>query len=327
MNPTMASRQLVADLSTSVWAFATLTCAVEVGLLDLLTEARDLADLSARTGVEAALVERVLDVLVALGLVHREGNVFTGAPSLIPLLHAPAKDDFLAELRTTYLQSWHAIQSAKQGHFMPGWQHTDPEILQAQGRSGRALTQMVAQQVFPQLMGLEERLQAPTAAFLDAGTGVGVIAIEFCRLYPNLHAVGLEPQAAPLAEARRNVAAANLSDRIELRMQRVEDLTDRAAFDLAYLPQVFMPVEVVRQGLHTILRALRPGGWVLLTVISAPGPELGAALSRLRNVLWGGDMLFPEQVAELVCEAGFAAVQVVGAPGSSVKGVVGQRPT
>jgi len=96
--------------------------------------------------------------------------------------------------------------------------------------------------------------------FLDAGTGVGVVAIELCRHYPHLHAVGLEPQAVPLAEARRNVAAAQLDQRIELRAQRVEDLTDREAFDLAYLPQVFMPVEVVRRGLRTVFQVLRPGG-------------------------------------------------------------------
>ncbi len=326
MTPIKEPRQLFADLSTSVWAFATLACAAEAGLLDLLTEPRSLADLSKRTGVEVALVERVLDVLVALGLVRRDGDVFAGVPAVLPLLHAPAKDDFLAELRSTYLQSWQAIQSAKQGRLVPGWQHTDPEILQAQGRSGRALTEMLARQVFPRLTGLEERLQAPTAAFLDVGTGVGIIAIELCRLYPNLRAVGLEPQEAPLAEARRNVVAAKLNERIELRAQRVEDLMDHEAFDLAYLANVFMPRAVFQHGLRTVFRALRPGGWVSLVAISALGPGIEAALSRLRNVLWGGEVLSPEEVAEMAREAGFTAVQIGGAPGSSVKGIVGQRP-
>jgi predicted O-methyltransferase YrrM len=326
MKTTEEVRQLVNDLSSSVWVFATLTCAVESGLLEPLTEPRSLVYLSERTGVAVALVEGILDVLVALGLVRREGDTFASESGLLPILHSPAKEDFLADLRTTYLQSWHLIQSAKQDNLAPGWHHTDPEILQAQGRSGRALTQMVAQQVYPLMEGLEERLNAPTAAFLDVGTGVGIVAIEHCRLFPNLHVVGLEPQEAPLAEARRNIAAANLGNRIELRSQHVEDLTDREAFDLAYLPQVFMPVEVVKRGLGTIWRALRPGGWVSLAAISAPGAELGAVQSRLRNVLWGGDVLFPEQVADMVREAGFQSVQVGGARGSMLKGIVGQRP-
>jgi predicted ATPase len=72
---------------------------------------------------------------------------------------------------------------------------------------------------------------------------------------------GLEPQDAPMAEARRNVTAANLGDRIELRAQRIEDLADREAFDLVWLPQVFLPREVLERGLRRALAALRPGGW------------------------------------------------------------------
>jgi 2-polyprenyl-3-methyl-5-hydroxy-6-metoxy-1,4-benzoquinol methylase len=317
-------RQVVNDLSSSVWAFSTLTCAVEVGVLELLTEPRTVTFLSERTGAAPALVECILDVLVPLGLVRREGDTFVSEPGLLPLLHS--KEDFLAELRTTYLQSGHFMQSAKQGIVETGWHHTDPEILQSQGRGGRMLTQMLAKQVFPLLDGLEARLNAPSATFLDVGIGVGIISIELCGLYPNLHVVGLEPQEAPLAEARRNIVAAHLGDRIELRAQRVEDLTDNEVFDMVYFPQVFMPIDVVKRGLHTVWKALRPGGWVQLPAISAPGAELGPALTRLRNVLWGGQVLFPEQVADMVREAGFQSVVVGGAPGSMVKGIMGQRP-
>ena len=326
MNPIEEPRQVIGNLSTSVWAFATLACAVESGLLGQLTEPRSLTDLSAITGIDSALAERVLDVLVSLGLVRREGDVFASAPGLLPLLGTPAMDDFLAELRTTYLQSWQVIQSARQGGLALGWQHTDPEILQSQGRSGRGLTQMLAQQVFPSLDGLEERLRAPTAAFLDVGTGVGIIAIELCRLYPKLHAVGLEPQAAPLAEARRNVAAANLERRIELRAPT------RRGSDGSRGLRPGLPAECVHapRGVPPWpadgLRALRPGGWVSLVAISAPGPELDAALSRLRNVLWGGNVQFPEQVAEMAREAGYVDIKVGGAPGSMTKGIMARRP-
>src|SRR4051794_36137466 len=108
-------RQLVNDLSSSVWAFSTLTCAVEAGLLEPLAEPRSAAYISEHTGAALALVEGILDVLVALGLVRREGDTFASEPGLLPLLHSPGKEDFLADLRTTYLQSWHMVQSAKQG--------------------------------------------------------------------------------------------------------------------------------------------------------------------------------------------------------------------
>jgi predicted O-methyltransferase YrrM len=326
MNSSDEVRKLVDDLSTSVWAFSTLSAAAEAGLLEPLAEPCTPTYLSEHSGVPVALVERILDVLVALGLARREGDRFAGEGGLVPLLDPVAGADLLADLRSTYLQSRDLVDRAKQRILAPGWRHSDPELLQAQGASGRALTQMLAEQVFPMLEGLSGRLRAPSAAFLDAGTGVGTIAIELCRLFPELRAVGLEPQEAPLAEARRNVAVAGLGARIELRQQRVEDLTDRETFDLAYLPQVFMPADVVRRGLRAVWSALRPGGWISLPAISAPGGELGPALSRLRNVLWGGDALDAEEVAAIVREAGFESVFVGGAPGSGVKGIVGRRP-
>jgi predicted O-methyltransferase YrrM len=172
-----------------------------------------------------------------------------------------------------------------------------------------------------------ERLLRPTATFLDVGTGVAEIAIQMCHLFPELHVVALEPQEAPLAEALSNVEAAALSERIELRAQRIEDLTESEKFDLVWLPQMFLRQEVLERGLRTAWSALRAGGWIVLLAVSAPGMTLDAAFWRLRNVLWGGDPLYPEQVAELLAETDFARVRVLPtAPGFVQKLIVGQRP-
>lgn len=219
------------------------------------------------------------------------------------------------------------INAAKRRTLKAGWSHTDPELLAAQGASGGPLFHMLAQTLFPRLDGLLARLQDPTATFLDVGAGVATIAIQMCHLFPGLHVVGLEPQDAPLAEARRNVTEARLGDRIELRAQRIEDLADREAFDLVWLPQVFLLHEVLERGLRRAWAALRPGGWILLMAFSTPGMDLDAALFRLANIALGGDPLYPEQVAELLAAADFARTQVVpGPPGSIPKLIVGQRP-
>jgi 2-polyprenyl-3-methyl-5-hydroxy-6-metoxy-1,4-benzoquinol methylase len=317
------------DLSISVWAFSTLASALEAGLLEALTEARSLADLSTRSGIPSSLVEGMLDVLVALGLLSRAGDSYSSAPDLMPLLQMPTKDSLLADVRTTYLLSQQMIDAAKKRSLAPGWSHTDPELLaaQGQGQGGVPTVHMWVQRLFPLLDGLMERLQRPTATFLDVGAGVAAIAIQMCRFFPTLHVVGLEPQDAPLAEARRNVAAAALSERIELRAQRIEDLTDREMFDLVWLPQMFLRQEALERGLRAAWAALHPGGWILLLAVSAPGMNLDAAFWRLRNVLWGGDPLYPEQVAELLAAADFVRVQVLPtAPGFTPKLIVGQRP-
>ncbi len=136
-----------------------------------------LADLSHRSGIPTPLVEGMLDVLVALGLLQRDGDVYSGAPDLLPLLQAPFRDALLAEVRSAYLQSREMIDAAKRRTLAGGWYYTDPEILEAQGTPGGLLFYMLAQMLFPRLDGLQEALQRPGATFLDVGTGVGAIAI------------------------------------------------------------------------------------------------------------------------------------------------------
>jgi 2-polyprenyl-3-methyl-5-hydroxy-6-metoxy-1,4-benzoquinol methylase len=320
-------RQVINDLSTSTWAFSVLACALETGLLEALSESRSLVDLSHRSGIPAPLVEGMLDVLVALGFLLRTADGYSSTPDLLPLLLSPARDALLADMRTVYLQSRAMIDAAKRRTLLAGWSHTDPELLVAQGASGGPFFSMLTHTLFPRLDGLVERLQGPTGTFLDVGTGVGTIAIQMCQLFPRLRVVGLEPQDAPLAQARRNVTAAKLEERIELRAQRIEDLADREAFDLVWLPQAFLPREVLERGLRRAWAALRPGGWSLLIAFSTPGMNLDAALLRLATVAYGGDPLYPEQIAALLAAADFARTQIVpGPPGSIPKLIVCQRP-
>jgi predicted O-methyltransferase YrrM len=325
MDAGQQARRVIDELSSSVWAFATLTAALEAGLLEQLADPLELGATSARSGLDPSLTEGILDVLVALGLVRRDGQLFVAAPGLTPLLASDAKEVLVAQLRSTDLQSRQLINGARQSGLGPGWQHTDPELLEAQGRSGKgAMPAMI--QAIRQTPELAARLGRPSASFLDVGVGVGVIAIELCRAFPALRVVGLEPAPAPLAQARANVAAANLADRIELRQQGVEDLQDSEAFDLAYVAQVFIPDGVFEAGLARVWRALRPGGWVSMPAISAAGDDLEAALSRLRNLLWGGGVRLPEQVAEAARSVGFTGVQISPFLGGTFRAILAQRP-
>jgi SAM-dependent methyltransferase len=308
--------RLVADLSTSAWALASLDACLEAGLLDCLTAPHSPAELSERTGLPSALVEALLDMLVALGSVRRVGDAFTATPALQPLLVPPARNYLLRDLRATVLQSQALIDGARRGTLRTGWTHTDPELLEAQGAgsTGAPAAQMLSERLFPRLEGSVERLEAPTASLLDVGSGVGALAIELCRIWPRLRVVGLEPQAVPLAEGQRNVAAAGLGDRIALRAQRVEELTEHDAFDLVWLPQVFLPAEAFGPALQAVRAALRPGGWTILLAIGAPGSTPRAALGRLINVLWGEEARPIEEVERAAIAAGFDPVRSFPGP-------------
>ena len=316
----------VAELADGAWALAALSVSLEKGLLRALAEGADAAAAARRTGLPQALVTRLLDVLVALGAAERDGDAYRPAPAAEPLLADRAVAERLAaEARSTLLQAADLGARSRGGLDLEGWRHEDPDILRNQGVSSASAVPVLAA-AFPSLGDLAERMQAPGAAALDVGTGVAAIAVALCRRFPELRVVGLEPAKAPMAEARRNVVAAGLEDRVELRGQRVEDLADEAAFDFAFLPVVFLSTETVRAGLAAIRRALRPGGWVVVASLGVPGDELGPALGRLKATLWGSEALSPDAVRALCAEAGYAEVRAFDAPpGGALVPVAGRR--
>lgn len=132
-----------------------------------------------------------------------------------------------------------------------------------------------------------------------------------CQQYPAIRAVGLEPASAPRELARRNVAAAGLKERIELRDRRVEELDDEAAFDVARLPASFLPADTLATALGTVHRALRPGGLLLTGALDPRGEDAEAAVTRLRLTLWGADSVAPGEVVAMIEAAGYVDVTPV----------------
>lgn len=316
--------QVVGELSMSAWALTALGCADEAGLLDGLDEPRSLDVLASRIGVPAALVEALLEVLLALGLVRREGAAFLAEPILAASLTGPARTLLRADLRSHLLQSANLVEEARRGVLSTEWRHTDPQILQAQGTRSSAIATVWADHVFPRLEGLS--LDA-AGRFLDVGTGVAAIAVEVCRRFPGLRAVGLDPWAPALAEARGNVEAAGFGDRISLRDSPIAELADESVFDLVHLPVLFLGAQQVREGLRRVRTALKPGGWVLLQVPGEPSPGIPPAVLRLWCVLWGGEAsMTPTRAEQMLAHADYEGIRTFPLlPGPPVRYVVGRR--
>jgi SAM-dependent methyltransferase len=315
----------VSELADAAWALAAISVATDTKLLRSLAEGGDGAEAARQVGMPAALCTRVLDVLAAVGFVTRENGAYLASPGLAEVGGDPdAASRLSAELRTALLQAAELSARGRGKAFEEGWRHEDPEILRTQGVASAGAVPDMAQRLIPSLGDLEERLSRPGGAALDVGTGVAAVATGLANHFPDLRVVGLEPAPAPMAEARRNIAAAGLEGRIELRSQRVEDLADEAAFDFAFLPIVFLATDTLRSGLASVLRALRPGGWVLMGSLGVPGDELGPALARLKATLWGSEALPPEEVGRLAEEIGYDEVRFF--PGGNLIPIVARRP-
>jgi len=118
-----------------------------------------------------------------------------------------------------------------------------------------------------------------------------------------LRVVGIDTLEDALRLADENVHEADMSNRIELRLQAVEVLPDRAAFDLALLPVRFMAADVLPAAVERAHAALRRGGWLIVTVRpSSPDPLEEAAL-KLQGLVWGGEDVSADQVETLLGDA------------------------
>lgn len=205
------------------------------------------------------------------------------------------------------------------------WSYVDPELLQAIGDASSGHAMHLSHGVIPTLGDLAERMRGKGAAFLDVGTGVGALAITMTKLWPEVKVTGIDPWQPAMALARTNVAKAGLEDRIELRELAGEQLEDEAAFDLAWVAVPFMQERAIAPTCARVLRALRPGGWVVVAIPPTTGEDPASAAFRLRMTAWAGHAITPGQIEELLLGKGFTEVRTLPSQGGPNCTVVGRR--
>ncbi len=208
----------------------------------------------------------------------------------------------------------------------PGWAFEDPAVLLSTGRLSANIASVIAQMA-PQLDGLQDALERDGARFLDVGAGVAALSIALCETWPGLRVVALEPWAPAMALAQAQVASSDVGDRVELRPMRIEDLADRAAFDIAWLAGPFVPPAVIAGALERLHEALKPGAWLLFGRFAGPEDALADAVTRLRVLRSGGSVADAEELGAMMRSAGFADVHEVPRKWHApVAFVAGRRP-
>lgn len=204
----------------------------------------------------------------------------------------------------------------------PGWGYTDPSVLQERGRGSRSLARS-----FADLARRKPALDAvlPDCDFLDVGVGVGWLAIEAAKLWPGMRIVGLDIWEPSLKLAASNISAEGLQDRITLRRQSVSDIDDEAAFDVIWLPSIFLPRDVMDSALPRVHRALRRGGFLFFGGIASRSDPLNQSLSDLRIVRSGGHPWRAEEATEQLRASGFSDIEWIGDEGAHASLLIARR--
>src|SRR2546423_9003414 len=275
----------------------------------LLTQAECLAALVARLKLDAAgepgdpevtaQLDRVLDVI--------------GASDLRAKLDERERTTVIGHATTLLRQATELIDDPLRPG---GWFYTDPQIIQGQGAS----SVMVAQLLVGAGIG------TPDVRILDVGTGVGALAVAFCRTFPNSTVVGIDPWELSLELARQNVAAAGLGSRITLRQTPIEAFEDHEGFDLVWMPVIFLSQLILEDAVRRAVDTMRPGAEIVLGRYTGSDDPLVSALGDLRTIRSGGTRLGAADTRALLEDAGLVDVREIERTWSAPLGLtVGRR--
>jgi hypothetical protein len=156
------------------------------------------------------------------------------APETARLL-LDAGDPLFMGGRIQFIAALHEDFRAYPEHLRTGatWPRSehDPWLLEALKRSSTPDSRVWTTSVLPQAPAALERLERG-GRLLDIGAGAGVALLHYAQRFPVAEIVGIELDEPSIDLARRLLADAGLTDRVEIRRGDANELDDAEAYDL-----------------------------------------------------------------------------------------------
>lgn len=302
-----------AELMETMRAFQesrVLLTAVELDVFTAVGEGATAAQVAGRLPADPRATEVLLNAVVALGALTKEGGTFRNTAETGRYLVAGAPDDARPALMHTVnlFQSWATLTEcvrAGTSVLPPGVDKQDPRWT----KSFIAAMHRVAAGVAAKLV---EAVGADgVRRLLDVGGGSGAYSIAFAQASPTLRAEILD-QASVLPMAQEHIQAAGLADRIATRAGNLTADELGEGYDLVLLSAIchMLDEEQNRDLLRRCFRALAPGGRVVIRdFILDPGKTApkAAALFAINMLVGtrGGSTYTEAEYHAWLAEAGF----------------------
>jgi (2Fe-2S) ferredoxin len=311
--------ELMAQMRAFMESRIALT-ALELDLFSAAGKGATAADVAAARRLDPSATERLLNALVAIGLMQKRGGVFRSAPVAARFLCAGSPDDARDALRhqLSLWRTWSTLTEAvRAGHAV-----SSPEM---PGRGDDWTVPFIA------AMHRGAALRAPLMAqavgaggirrMLDVGGGSAAYSIAFARVNSTLRAEVLDlPSVLPLAD--QHIAEAGLSGRVTTRAGdlRRDDLG--SDFDLVLLSSIchMLGPDENRDLLRRTHLALSIGGRVVISdfLLDPDGTSPRHAALFAINMLVGtpsGSAYTEAEYASWLAGAGFTEIRYVHLPG------------
>ena len=148
---------------------------------------------------------------------------------------------------------------------------------------------------------------------LEIGCGTGSLLVLLKQLYPEVDAVGLDPDPKALARARRKAERAAVSIRLDRGFSDALPYPD-ASFDrvLSSFMLHHLPAQEREQTLYEVRRVLVPGGTFHVLDFGGTKPDANGLQVNRHHVGHGPGGDSDEQILAIMRQTGFADAQKTG---------------
>jgi SAM-dependent methyltransferase len=281
-----ASRELY-NWITGARVIALLSGALESGILDALLDKKTPEMIAAATHMDLQSVRDVCLALAAHGVVVQIGESYRLSQDY-EMLSSP---NAIIPLASLIRQAMVMVRTL-QVHASPDtiYTHMSPdEILAMAGGAGISAISSaphVAQETTGKMLPEVEALWLNGARHLEVGCGVGNALLGIALTYPQVRATGIEIDELTANETKRRIDLLGLADRVDVRVMDACQLQDEETFDTVQWSQFFFPTESRAIVLNAMLRALKPGGYLLMPYMGLPTSDpVGHRRQMLRHLL------------------------------------------
>jgi SAM-dependent methyltransferase len=197
------------------WETKILLTAITLDVFSAIGEnARDIGDVAGRLPANAPTLSLLLNALVAMRLLTKEGESYRNSSTALKHLvrHSPQYIGHLLLLHDAEWSNWGKLEETVRTGKRSVDRHvfeTDPEL----GGNVLAVLNRIGQQSGPDFV--RQLKLAGHERILDLGGGAGTNAIAFCRVYPEVNATVFDLPAT-LTLTEKTVKDAGLESRITL---------------------------------------------------------------------------------------------------------------
>jgi hypothetical protein len=294
-----------------------LHAAVSLGVFDALDAGgRSAAEIARRLATDARATELLLNALVAMRLVHKDGAAFKETEVSRTFLANTSPSSYAGMIR--FDASLWALWERLEESVRSGRPARTPDMFQGSpeetARFIDGMASLVRARGDARILG--ETLDLGRARrLLDVGSGPGTYPLEFCRRHPELQ-VTIFDLPATLDVTRRHLAGSGLEDRIRLVPGDYRRDALPGGHDTAFLSNIIHGEDEAtnRRLMERLYTALSADGRVFIkdhiTDESGTSPAPAAIFSITMLLLTHGRDYAYGEVRAWLLAAGFARVEI-----------------